>query len=150
MLQLMFVFFGLPYIGITFSRTTAAIIALVLNYTAYFVEILRGGIQSIDEGQIEAAQMLGFSKRYIYLKILLPQALRNCIPSFMNECLTLLKDTCLVSILGIDELLRYAKIAVNRQANVLPFVYAALIYLLLNLPITKGLNTIEKKLNYYK
>lgn len=150
LLQLMFVYFGLPYIGIRMDRTTAAIFAFVLNYTAYFTEILRGGIQSIDEGQKEAAKILGYSNTYTFLHILLPQALRNCIPSFINESLTLLKDTCLVSILGIDELLRYAKIAAGTYATSLPFIYVGVIYLILNMPISRGLNYLEKRLNYYK
>lgn len=150
LLQLMFVYFGLPYIGIRMDRTTAAIFAFILNYTAYFTEILRGGIQSIDEGQKEVAKILGYSNTYTFLKILLPQALRNCIPSFINESLTLLKDTCLVSILGIDELLRYAKIAAGTYATSLPFIYVGIIYLILNMPISRGLNYVEKRLNYYK
>lgn len=150
LLQLMFVYFGLPYLGISLDRTTAALITFLLNYTAYFTEILRGGIQSIDEGQKEAASILGYSNSYTFMKILLPQALKNCIPSFINESLTLLKDTCLVSILGIDELLRYAKIAAGTYATGLPFIYVGLIYLVLNIPISRGLNSIEKRLNYYK
>lgn len=149
LLQLMFFYFGLPYMGIALSRTTAAILAFVLNYTAYFAEILRGGIQSIDEGQSEACAVLGFSKTHTFLKILLPQAIRNSIPSFMNECLTLLKDTCLISVLGSDELLRYAKIAVGTYATGVPFIYVGVIYLLLNIPISKGLNMIEKRMNHY-
>ena len=150
LLQLMFVYFGLPFLGITLDRTTAALVAFLLNYTAYFTEILRGGIQSIDEGQKEASKILGFSNTYTFLHILMPQALRNCIPSFINESLTLLKDTCLVSILGIDELLRYAKIAAGTYATSAPFVYVGVIYLVLNIPISKGLSMVEKRLNYYK
>ncbi|MEG0468962.1 MAG: amino acid ABC transporter permease [Longicatena sp.] len=149
LLQLMFVYFGLPFLGIKMDRMEAALVAFLFNYTAYFTEILRGGIQSIDGGQVEAAKTLGFSSRYTFLHILMPQALKNCIPSFINESLTLLKDTCLVSILGIDELLRYAKIAAGTYATVMPFVYVGIIYLLLNIPIARGLNVIEKRLNYY-
>ncbi|MEG0842420.1 MAG: amino acid ABC transporter permease [Erysipelotrichaceae bacterium] len=150
LLQLMFVYFGLPYLGISLDRTSAALLTFILNYTAYFTEIMRGGIQSIDEGQKEAAILLGYNNRSTFLRILLPQALRNCIPSFINESLTLLKDTCLISILGIDELLRYAKIAAGTYATGLPFVYVGIIYLLLNIPISRGLNYVEKRLNYFK
>ncbi len=150
MLQLMFFYFGLPYLGITFSRTTAALIAFILNYTAYFTEILRGGIGSLDPGQKEAAQLLGYSRIAAYNRILLPQALKNCIPSFINEILTLLKDTCLVSILGTDELLRSAKIAAGHYATGIPFLYVGILYLLLNIPISKGLSWIEKKLSYIR
>ncbi len=150
LLQLMFFFFGLPYLGITLDRYSSAMIAFVLNYTAYFAEILRGGIQSIDDGQKEASQMLGFSYPYTFIFILLPQALRNCIPSFINESLTLIKDTCLVSVLGIDELLRFAKIAAGTYASGLPFLYVGIIYMILNIPVSYGLSYIEKRLNYYK
>lgn len=150
LLQLMFFYFGLPKMGIVLSRESATYIAFILNYTAYFTEILRGGIQSIDIGQSEAAMLLGYSKIHTFIYILLPQALKNCIPSFINEALTLLKDTCLVSVLGTDELLRTAKIAVGTYATGTPFIYVGIIYLLLNIPISKGLSLIEKKLNYYR
>lgn len=150
MLQLMFFYFGLPYMGIVLDRVQAAFLAFILNYTAYFTEILRGGIQSIDVCQGEAAQLLGFSRTYTFIHILLPQALRNSIPSFINETLTLLKDTCLVSVLGTDELLRYARIGAGTYATGVPFVYVGIIYLLLNLPMVKGLNWVEKKLNAYR
>lgn len=150
LLQLMFFYFGLPLFGITLSREMAALLAFLINYTAYFVEILRGGIQSIDIGQKEASLVLGYSNTHTFLFILLPQALKNCIPSFINESLTLLKDTCLIAILGMDELLRYAKIAAGTYATGLPFIYVGIIYLLLNIPIAKGLSMIEKKLNYYR
>lgn len=149
LLQLMFVYFGLPLLGISLDRMSAGLVAFLVNYTAYFTEILRGGIQSIDEGQKEAAKTLGFSQGYTFLHILMPQALKNCIPSFINESLTLLKDTCLVSIIGIDELLRYGKIAAGTYATSMPFIYVGVIYLILNVPIAKGLNAIEKRLNYY-
>lgn len=150
LLQLMFFFFGLPYAGIVLDRTTAAYTAFILNYTAYFTEILRGGIQAIDQGQAEAAKMLGYSYQATFIRILFPQGLKNSLPSFMNEALTLLKDTCLVSVLGTDELLRYAKIAAGTYATGLPFLYVGIIYLILNIPITKGMNFIEKKFNYYR
>lgn len=149
LLQLMFIYFGLPLIGISLDRMSAGLIGFLINYTAYFTEILRGGIQSIDDGQKEAAKTLGFSQGYTFLHILMPQALKNCIPSFINESLTLLKDTCLVSIIGIDELLRYGKIAAGTYATSMPFIYVGIIYLILNIPIAKGLNAIEKRLNYY-
>lgn len=150
LLQLMFFYFGLPLFGITLSREVAALLAFLINYTAYFVEILRGGIQSIDIGQKEASLVLGYSNTYTFFFILLPQALKNSIPSFINESLTLLKDTCLIAILGMDELLRYAKIAAGTYATGLPFIYVGIIYLLLNIPIAKGLSWVEKKLNYYR
>lgn len=148
-MQLMFFYFGLPYIGIVLDRATAIYLAFIINYAGYFIEILRGGVQSIDPDQKEAAKVLGYTEIATFYRILLPQALRNCIPSFINECLSLLKDTCLVSVLGLDDLLRAAKGAANRYATSIPFIYVGIIYLVLNAPITRLLTIIERKLNYY-
>lgn len=87
LLQLMFIFFGyyqVPYIGYAFSREQAIFIAFVLNYTAYFAEIFRGGINSIDVGQYEAAMVLGLSKSHTFMKIILPQVIKTVMPSIGN------------------------------------------------------------------
>ena len=96
LLQMMFVFFGLPYMGVTLDRETSIYLAFVLNYTAYFMEILRGGINSVDAGQLEACQVLGYSRFASYVRVILPQALQACFPSIGNEVLTLIKDTSLI------------------------------------------------------
>ena len=85
LLQLMFVYFGLPYLGITLSRDTAIYTAFILNYSAYFMEILRGGINAIDDGQFKAAKVLGLSQSFTFLQITLPQCIRNSLPSIGND-----------------------------------------------------------------
>jgi len=100
LLQLMFIFFGfyrVPYIGYPFSREQAIVIAFVLNYTAYFAEIFRGGINSIDVGQHEAALVLGLSKTRTFMR-LFSQVIKTVLPSIGNEVITLVKDTSLGSI----------------------------------------------------
>lgn len=131
LLQLMFVFFGMPYLGVTLSRESSILIAFVLNYTAYFLEILRGSLSAVDPGQQEAGRMLGFSRAAIYFRILLPQAFRTAMPSIGNEVLNLVKDTSLIYVLGATDLLKAGRAAVNTYATALPFVAVGAIYLAL-------------------
>lgn len=150
MLQVVFIFFGLPVVGITFDRFTAVIIAFVLNYAAYFGEIFRGGIESIDNGQYEAAKVLGLSSYRTFTRIILPQMFKIVLPSIANEVITLVKDTSLVYIVGIGELLRAGKIASNRDASLVPLVLVGVVYLLLTAIFTVVFNKIEKRYSYYE
>lgn len=149
LLQLMFIFFGLPYLGITLSREVSIFVAFILNYTAYFIEIFRGAIASIDKGQQEAGLVLGFSRSVLFFRILLPQAIRNAIPSVGNEVLNLVKDTSLIYVLGASELLKVGRGAVNTYATALPFVAVGLIYLAMCAILTVGMRWLENKMNYY-
>lgn len=149
LLQIVFIFFGLPIIGITFDRFPAAIIAFVLNYGAYFGEIFRAGISSIDIGQYEGAEVLGLSKTQTFFRIILPQGIKRILPAVSNEVITLVKDTALVYVVGLDELLRVGKIASNRDASLMPLLVIALIYLLLVGIFTKVFEKFEKRLSYY-
>lgn len=153
LLQLMFIFFGffyVPYIGFAFSRNQAIFIAFILNYTAYFAEIFRGGINSIDVGQLEAAEVLGLSKAHTFIKIILPQVIKNVLPSIGNEVITLVKDTSLVYILGASDILKAARSVSNAYSSFSPYLYIVLVYLLLIAVLTKLLNKIEKKFDYYR
>ena len=150
LLQLMFVYFGLPYLGITLSRDTAIYTAFILNYSAYFMEILRGGINAIDDGQFKAAKVLGLSRSFTFLQITLPQCIRNSLPSIGNEVLALVKDTSLITILGASELLKAGRSAVNVYATATPFIFVAIFYLLMTFVITKIMNYAEKRSAYYE
>lgn len=150
LLQIVFVFFGLPIIGIVFDRFPAAIIAFSLNYAAYFAEIFRAGISSIDEGQYEGAKVLGFPQKYIFFRIILPQAIKRILPAVANEVITLVKDTALVYVVGLDELLKVGKIVSNREASLVPLVVIGIIYLLLIAIFTELFKLIEKKYSYYQ
>lgn len=150
LLQMMFIFFGLPYLGITLDRTTSIYVAFILNYTAYFLEIIRGGIQSVDSSQHEAAQVLGYSKSKTYSRIILPQAIVNCFPSISNEVLTLIKDTSLINILGASELLKAGRNAVNTYATAVPFIYVGIIYLCMTFILEIIMKNIERKIDCYK
>lgn len=149
LLQIVFIYFGLPIIDVKFDRFVAIIIAFVLNYGAYFGEIFRGGISSINQGQYEGAEVLGLSKINTFFRIIFPQAIKRIIPAVSNEIITLVKDTSLVYIVGLDELLRVAKIASNREASLIPLLLAGMIYLIVIGILTKILRSVEEKYNYY-
>lgn len=139
MLQLFFVYYGLPILfGPLFrmQNITAAVVTFTLNYAAYFAEIYRAGVQSIDAGQHEAAKTLGFTRWQTMRIIILPQALARVIPPVSNEVITLVKDTALVTAIGVAELLKAAKDANNRDVNPTAFFVAAVIYLLLTFVLT--------------
>lgn len=153
LLQMMFIFFGLPELpggGIVLSRNQAIFFAFVLNYTAYFAEIFRGGIQSIDLGQWEAGEVLGFSKLYTFRKIILPQVIKNILPSLSNEIITLVKDTSLVFTLGVMDILKAAKATSMKFSTLSPYLYVGGVYLLLVAVLTKVLDRLEKRFSYYR
>ena len=151
LLQIVFIFYGLHIVGIIIeNRTIAALIAFVLNYGAYFAEIFRGGILSIDKGQYEAAEVLGLSSKDTFIRIILPQAIKNILPPVGNEIITLVKDTSLVYIVGLNELLKVGKVASNRLGSLLPLLIVGIVYLIIIGILTKVLRTVEKKYSYYE
>lgn len=150
LLQLIFVFYGLPILGIVFDRFDAALLAFVLNYAAYYAEIFRGGIQSIPEGQYEAARVLRLSPWQTVSRIVIPQVVKIVLPSVGNEVINLVKDTSLVYILGLSDVMRAGKIAMERDTTLLPLVGVALIYLVLTGVATLVMKQLENRLNYYK
>lgn len=152
-LQLLFIYFGLPLVPVVgkffvMGRLTATIVGFVLNYAAYFAEIFRGGLLAVGSGQYEAAQVLGLSKSQTMLRIVLPQMLRVAMPSVSNETITLVKDTSLMFTLAVPEVLQFAKSAVSSTGKTFPFVVAGIIYLVMNTFFTWALNKLEKKLSY--
>lgn len=151
LLQMFLIFFGLPAVGVRlFGRTRLPYVffAFIINYAAYFAEIFRSGIQSVEKGQIEAARLLGFSGAQINLKIVMPQVVKRTLPSIGNEIITLIKDTSLVYALGITEIFKIAKSISTRDVTLAPYLVVGVIYLILTAVITKLLNRAEKKVYY--
>ena len=147
MLQLLFVYFGLPFIpviGVRLDDFPAAVLAFVLNYGAYFCEIFRAGIQAIPKGQYEAAKTLGMSYVQTMKRIILPQVFKIILPPVSNETITLVKDTSLIYVLAMNDLLRTTRNLVQRDFNIMPFVVAAVFYLVMTLILTYGFNKLEK------
>lgn len=149
-LQVLFMYFGLNLAGIHIGRFESALLSFVLNYTAYFSEIFRGGIQSINRGQYEAASVLGLSRGFTMRKIVIPQVFKIVLPSLGNEVINLVKDTALVSIIALGDLLKIAYSASMREANIMPLVAAAVFYLAINAIVSLVLKKIEKRMNYYR
>lgn len=148
LLQLMFVFFGLPLVGITLDRFTAAVLAFIINYAAYYAEIFRGGITAVPKGQFEAISVLGIGKVRGFFKIIIPQVIKIVLPSIGNEVIALVKDTSLVYVIGLGELLRAGQIAANTYASLVPFLAVGVVYLAVTAIITVLLNWSESKGNY--
>lgn len=121
LLQLYFGMYGLPAFGFTFNRITVAILIFTLNYGAYFTEIVRGSILSIDKGQTEVSESLGFTKVQTFIYIIIPQALKRSLQAITNEIITLVKDTSLVAAIALNDLLRNAKEIVSRDFRVEAF-----------------------------
>lgn len=153
LLQLLFFVFGLPllpFIGeyLVLDRFVAATLAFVLNYTAYFAEIFRGGLIAIDRGQYEAAQVLGLNKVQTTIRVILPQMIRTVLPAVANESITLVKDTALLYAVAVPELLHFAQTAVNRDFTIVPFFLAGIIYLLMTLVLTMLFKYLERRFSY--
>lgn len=150
LLQLIFVFYGLPIIGIVFERYDAALVAFILNYAAYFAEIFRGGFQSVDQGQFEAARVLRLSYWQTLRKIIIPQVIKIVIPSIGNEVINLVKDSSLVYVIGLGDLLRAGNVATSRDVTLVPLILVGLIYLILVGICTLILRQVEKCYAYFK
>ncbi len=153
MLQLLAINFGPFYLlGIQLDsewKFTATYIAFVLNYAAYFGEIYRSGIQSIPRGQYEAATVLGYTRVQTFLKIVLPQVIKRILPAMSNEIITLVKDTSLAFVLSIPEMMSVSKSLAAREAGMMPYVLAGVIYWCFNFVVEWVLNRVERKLDYY-
>ena len=152
MLQMLFIYFALPFmpvIGIKLPDFPAAIVAFVLNYAAYFAEIFRAGIQSIGRGQYEAARVLGMTYPQTMRRIVLPQVIKRILPPISNETITLVKDTSLIYVLALNDLLRAARGIVQRDFTTTPFIVAAAFYLVMTLVLTLGFQHLEKKYAVY-
>lgn len=154
MLQLMVVYFGPYYLfGLKLGsgyRLWAVFIGFVINYAAYFAEIYRSGIQSMPVGQYEAAEILGYTKFQTFFKIILPQVIKQILPSITNEVITLVKDTSLAFTLSVMEMFSMAKALAASQTNMMPFVAAGVFYYVFNLVVAMFMEWIEKKMDYYR
>ncbi|AFM02172.1 amino acid ABC transporter membrane protein, PAAT family [Desulfitobacterium dehalogenans ATCC 51507] len=154
MLQLLFVYFGLPFIPVIgemliLTDFQAAILAFVLNYAAYFAEIFRAGIQSIERGQYEGARALGMTYGQLMRRIILPQVIKRVLPPVSNETITLVKDTSLIYVLAMNDLLRTTRALVQRDFTMTPFIVAGVFYLLMTLVLTWGFQKLEKRYAAY-
>lgn len=151
MIQIMIIFygpgllFGLPLL----PRFTAALVAFSVNYACYFSEIYRGGIQAIPRGQYEAGQVLGMTRSQIFFKVTLLQIIKRIVPPMGNEFITLVKDTSLVRVISVYELIWMGETYI-KKGLIWPLFYTAVFYLIASGVLTLLLAWIEKKLDYFK
>ena len=151
MLQIILIFYGPGLLGleIKLPRMTAVILAFIINYSCYFSEIYRGGIESIPKGQYEAGQVLGMTKTQIFFKVVLFQVIKRIVPPMGNEIITLVKDTSLARVIAVTELVKAAERIVTLKGLIWPLFYIGAFYLLFSALLTFLLNLAEKKMNYY-
>jgi len=131
------------------TRMSATLIAFILNYSAYFSEIFRGGIESIPRGQYEAGQVLGLTRTQVFFKIVLMQVVKRVVPPISNEIMTLIKDTSLARIIGVGEIIMSAE-RFTKQGLIWPLFSTGLFFLVMCGILTLILGFVEKKLDYYK
>ena len=154
MLQLFVVYYG-PYYIFKVSlhpgyRMTAVYIGFILNYAAYFAEIYRSGIQSMDRGQYEAAEILGYSKMQCFFRIILPQVWKKILPSITNEVISLVKDTSLAFSISVMEMFTQAKALSSSQSSMFPLIMAGVLYYIFNFVVAFIMEQMEKKMAYYQ
>ncbi|MGI6106175.1 MAG: amino acid ABC transporter permease [Raoultibacter sp.] len=153
MLQLMVIYY-VPYFGFGIPmgdgyRLPATLIAFIINYSAYFAEIYRSGIQSIPRGQYEASSVLGYSKVQTFFLIIFPQVVKRILPPVTNEIITLVKDTSLSFVLSVPEMFTTAKAIAAAQKSMVAFAVAGVFYYVFNLVVAGIMNLVEKKMDYY-
>ena len=163
MLQILIVYYGpglfnnfldqnFPAFPLRFAllpRFTAAVVTFVINYACYFSEIYRGGIQSIPRGQYEAGQVLGMTRSQIFFKVTLLQLIKRIVPPMGNEFITLVKDTALIRVICVYEIIWMGE-SYTKKGMIWPLFYTAVFYLAVSGLLTLLLNWFEKKLSYFK
>lgn len=133
-----------------FDRFVAVIVAFVINYSCYFSEIYRGGIESISRGQYEAGQVLGMTRTQVFFKVVLLQVIKRIVPPMSNEIITLVKDTSLARIIAVYEIIWAGQSFIKSAGLLWPLFYTGVFYLAFNGLLTVLFGRIEKKLNYFR
>ena len=145
-MQIYIAFFGLPLAGIKIDNYPLGVIVMAMNSAAYLCEIFRAGIQSIPKGQNEAARSLGMNAVQTLIYVIVPQTVRNVLPTMTSEFILLYKDTSLLAAVGVTEIVMGARTIVATTGSITPYVVAALFYLVVTLPLTKLVGMLEARL----
>lgn len=142
---LVFLYYGMPFLGLELSSMQAVCTALILNTSSYYAEVFRAGIESVPRGQIEAARSTGLGMSATLRYVVVPQAVRNVLPDLMSNILEAIKLTSLASVVTLPELLRVARIAQGNMFNTTPLIVAALLYLLMLWPLVRLITVLERR-----
>ena len=148
LVQIYMIYIGLPkLVGIDLPDLTVGIIALGLNSSAYVSEIIRAGIEAVDKGQMEAARSLGMNERMAMFQVVIPQAFKNILPALGNEFISVIKESSMVSVIGVAELMYNANtVKGNTALGLEPRVIAAVIYFIITFTLTRGLGYVERRM----
>ncbi|MDR0518668.1 MAG: amino acid ABC transporter permease [Clostridiales Family XIII bacterium] len=152
LLQIIVVFYvpSLVFNVSSLGRPDAAIVAFVINYTAYFSEVYRGGIESISKGQYEAGQVLGMTKGQVFFKVILLQVVKRIMPPMSNEIITLVKDTALMRVIANKEIIMFAQEYISGQGLIWPLFYSGVFYLAFCGGLTLLFGAVERRLSYFR
>jgi len=142
---LVFIYYGMPFLGLELSSIQAVCAALILNTSAYYAEVFRAGIESVPKGQVEAARSTGLGMVATLRFVVLPQAIRNVLPDLMSNILEAIKLTSLASVVTLPELLRTARLAQGNLFNTTPLIVAALLYLMMLWPLVRCITVLERR-----
>lgn len=149
LVQIYIIYYGLFGMGINIPDVSAAMLALAINSGAYVAEIVRAGIQAVDPGQLEAARSLGMTQGSAMRLIIIPQAIKNILPALCNEFITVTKNTSMVSVIGIHELMYNADtVRGNTFLAFEPLIIAALVYFTVSYVLTKAVDAMERRMKY--
>ena len=148
LVQIYIIYIGLPkLIGVDMPDMSVGACALALNSAAYISEIIRAGIEAVDKGQMEAARSLGMNQNLAMLYVVIPQAFKNILPALGNEFVSVIKESSMVSVIGVAELMYNAGVVRGNTALGLePVIVAAVIYFILTFTMTRGLGYIERRM----
>lgn len=148
LVQIYIIYIGLPkLIGVDLPDMATGIVALALNSSAYVSEIIRAGIEAVDKGQMEAARSLGMNQRLAMFQIVIPQAFKNILPALGNEFISVIKESSMVSVIGVAELMYNAgTVRGNTALGLEPVIVAAVIYFIITFTLTRGLGFVERRL----
>ena len=147
MIQVFFMYYAVPFLGLPLSSFTAALITFIFNASAYHTEIFRAGIESVGPGQYEAARVLGLNRRQTMFRIIVPQIIKRVLPAACNESIAIFKDTALIAAIGMGDLLRQAHEIVSRSVRIFPYFIIFVIYLLVSWGIIRTFKAFENKLS---
>lgn len=150
LVQIYIIYYGLPSLGIEFSDILAGVIALSINSSAYVSEIIRAGLEAVDNGQMEAARSLGMSYGQAMKHIIIPQGFKNILPALGNEFIVVIKESSIVSVIGLHDLMYNANIIRGNTFRPFePLIIAALIYFIMTFTLSKVLGILERKMKAY-
>jgi len=145
LVMLVFVYFGLPFVGWEISKLGAVVLGFLLNNAAYYAEVFRAGMEAVAPGQMEAARSTGLTRLQALRYVLIPQAVKNVVPDLVSNSIEVVKLTTIASVVGLPELLRAARDAQSLVYNPSPVVLAALMYLALLWPMTRWMARLEHR-----